>query len=322
MSTLAAIIYLVGIASILVIPILIGVYVYRDASRRGMNAALWVIIVLLLSFAGFVIYLLVRQDYLDMQCPTCCSPVTRQDIVCPKCNAKLMISCSKCGLTAEADWMVCPQCTTPLPEHKNDYLAPTKKKDTALVKILVLVAAVPILFVLVGIIVGLPFRNITTTDGGYTYGGYASIDDVSAEDYQDNPEIMAWLNKCSEDTSKTYALCYQAKNGDLKETSYLLYMPTENGFVSMDEGFAQGARYFDVKYSESTGSFPVKNELLYIVCNSPRDNGTFMELRVFINDKQIDYEITKINYNPSPHGEAPPIVTPIITMSPIITMRR
>lgn len=44
------------------IPVLVGVYVYHDAKKRGMNAALWLLITLLTPiFLGLVIYLLVRE---------------------------------------------------------------------------------------------------------------------------------------------------------------------------------------------------------------------------------------------------------------------
>jgi hypothetical protein len=36
------------------------VWVYRDATRRGMNGALWVVVVFFLHLIGLVIYLVVR----------------------------------------------------------------------------------------------------------------------------------------------------------------------------------------------------------------------------------------------------------------------
>ena len=46
----------------MVIPVLIGVYVYRDASDRGMNAVLWTLVAVLApSLIGFIIYLLVDR---------------------------------------------------------------------------------------------------------------------------------------------------------------------------------------------------------------------------------------------------------------------
>ena len=52
----------------LIVPILIGVYVYRDANRRGMNAVMWTLIALIApSLLGFIIYLLVRSSYSDKE---------------------------------------------------------------------------------------------------------------------------------------------------------------------------------------------------------------------------------------------------------------
>jgi len=46
----------------LVVAILLCVWVYRDAQRRGMNGALWLIIVIIAGIIGLIIYLIVRQD--------------------------------------------------------------------------------------------------------------------------------------------------------------------------------------------------------------------------------------------------------------------
>ena len=46
---------------ILALPIMIGVYVYRDANRRGMNAILWTLVAVFApSLIGLIIYLLKR----------------------------------------------------------------------------------------------------------------------------------------------------------------------------------------------------------------------------------------------------------------------
>jgi len=42
---------------------MICVYVYRDATRRGMNAAMWVLIVIFGQILGIIIYLIVRRDH-------------------------------------------------------------------------------------------------------------------------------------------------------------------------------------------------------------------------------------------------------------------
>jgi len=45
--------YLIGIG--------LAVWVYNDAKKRDMNAAVWLLIVLLTSFIGCIIYLIVRE---------------------------------------------------------------------------------------------------------------------------------------------------------------------------------------------------------------------------------------------------------------------
>jgi len=44
----------------LVVWIALLIWVYRDASRRGMNAVLWVIVVFFLHLLGFIVYLIAR----------------------------------------------------------------------------------------------------------------------------------------------------------------------------------------------------------------------------------------------------------------------
>ncbi len=49
------------IVIIYVIAIFIAVWVYNDAKKRDMNAAVWLLIVLLTSCIGCIIYLIVRE---------------------------------------------------------------------------------------------------------------------------------------------------------------------------------------------------------------------------------------------------------------------
>ncbi|MGC9060208.1 MAG: DUF7577 domain-containing protein [Thermoplasmata archaeon] len=45
----------------LIIWILIGIWVYKDAEKRGMGGVLWLIVVVLLGLIGLIIYLVVRK---------------------------------------------------------------------------------------------------------------------------------------------------------------------------------------------------------------------------------------------------------------------
>ncbi|MFB0562889.1 MAG: PLDc N-terminal domain-containing protein [Candidatus Lokiarchaeia archaeon] len=57
-----AIIALIAIGIVMtVIWIYIAIWVYRDARDRGMDAAIWLIIIILLGIIGLIIYLVVRD---------------------------------------------------------------------------------------------------------------------------------------------------------------------------------------------------------------------------------------------------------------------
>jgi Double zinc ribbon len=94
-------------------------YVYRDAKRRGMNPALWTLLVLLLSggyfFIGFIIYLLVR-DPLPYTCPQCAASVNARFNYCPNCKTNLQPACSHCQHEVADTDKFCPFCGNDLSE--------------------------------------------------------------------------------------------------------------------------------------------------------------------------------------------------------------
>jgi hypothetical protein len=88
-------------------------YVNRDASRRGMNAALWTILVLIFlptwGLIGFVIYLLMREP-LPYPCPECGTTVNARFNFCPNCKCNLHPSCPQCKLEVGELDKFCPHC--------------------------------------------------------------------------------------------------------------------------------------------------------------------------------------------------------------------
>lgn len=58
---LLAAIWLIFVVAIVIIDVAIAVWVYRDARERGMEAALWLLIVILTGLIGLIIYLIVRE---------------------------------------------------------------------------------------------------------------------------------------------------------------------------------------------------------------------------------------------------------------------
>ncbi len=91
---------------------LIG-YVNRDAKRRGMNSALWTLLVIVLlpawTFIGFLIYFLMREP-LPYDCPQCGSSVGARFNFCPNCKCNLHPSCPNCKHEVVETDKFCPYC--------------------------------------------------------------------------------------------------------------------------------------------------------------------------------------------------------------------
>jgi len=97
--------------------IFLTAYINRDAYRRGMNAALWTLLTLILIpetlIMGHVIYFLMREP-LPYPCPQCSASVSARFNFCPNCKCNLQPSCPNCKReVAELD-KFCPYCGTDL----------------------------------------------------------------------------------------------------------------------------------------------------------------------------------------------------------------
>jgi MFS family permease len=97
----------------LAIMIFLVAYVNRDAKRRGMNSALWTILVIILlpawGFIGFVIYFLMREP-LPYPCPQCGNTVGARFNFCPNCKCNLHPSCPQCKNEVSETDKFCPNC--------------------------------------------------------------------------------------------------------------------------------------------------------------------------------------------------------------------
>ncbi|MGB7282267.1 MAG: zinc ribbon domain-containing protein [Candidatus Acidiferrum sp.] len=95
---------------------LIG-YVNRDAKRRGMNSALWTLLVIVLlpawTFIGFLIYFLMREP-LPYPCPQCGTAVGARYNFCPNCKCNLHPSCPNCKHEVVETDKFCPYCACDL----------------------------------------------------------------------------------------------------------------------------------------------------------------------------------------------------------------
>ena len=67
--------------------VFLGIWTYRDAKSRGLNAALWTVVVLLVpSFIGLIIYLAAGRNQAAGLCPNCAKAIQANAAFCPHCG--------------------------------------------------------------------------------------------------------------------------------------------------------------------------------------------------------------------------------------------
>lgn len=243
------------------IPILVGVYVYRDANKRGMNAILWLLIAILTpSLLGLIIYLLVRNNYSDLKCPRCDTRVEESFVMCPNCRTKLRPTCDICSATVQTTWKVCPHCGTELPEYSGDVATPVRTKDRTLGKILIAILIIPVALI---ILLLLAFSGLRA----YNQVGYqtSSLVTMTMSEFMENRQeaevamYRDWFETCSSTINEQpyHIFVYEADtpNGTY-EYQYLIYIPGACG-------------YQDFSYDVETKGFFSKQDYmaLDIICD-------------------------------------------------------
>lgn len=264
------------------LPVLIGVYVYRDAKSRGMNAVLWTLIALLApTLIGLLIYLLVRGSYSNLRCARCGAPVTVQYVSCPQCGARLRATCPGCAAPVEPGWKVCPRCAAPLPEQPEDLCTPVRKQDRVLPKILLAVILIPVLLIVAAL---LAFSSLTVKGGG-------GVTSLPVDDYLqtvDQPAIAAWLDTCGGELGRAYALRHaDTPDAGERRVRYLIYLPGLAEGAPVSVAFDSGL--FSDTLQLGCGSAPGGrgNTLLLATCTSERTPG----LRLTLDGRTVPCQI-------------------------------
>ncbi len=269
---------------IILIPVLIGIYVFRDARRRNMNAVPWTLAAMFLpSFIGFIIYLIVRAGYSDLKCQKCDTRVTEKYMVCPKCGTKLRSFCQNCKTPVEAGWKVCPNCTNPLPEVQNDVVPPIHPKDHGVWKILVLIVLVPFLLLMLLI--------FSYSEGGVSMGTTTFLVDEYLEDTQ-NTQVKTWLETVGDEKDKAYVLKHVKELSDgEKRFRYLIYSPFANEAGSWKK-ISGGIFGETVKIDYVAGEHGVGNLLTLVTCTGEKEP----RLNLYADGKCLSYEIQEVDY--------------------------
>lgn len=276
---------------ILIIPFIIGIYVYRDARNRNMNAALWTIVSIFApALIGFIIYLLVRGNYTNMKCSRCNAPLKDDYVVCPACGVKLRPICPKCQNPVEPAWIVCPKCTEPLEQSTQDIVPAIRPKDRTLWKILLCLIIIPlVLILLLYAFLGINFA-----------AGSVSFQEVSVQEYFDtqesqeiNEEVILWMDHLDLQSKHAYALYYMKESGNSTGHYYLVYVPGASNHnehkIGQSSGLFATTLTLELNYTGSSGTF---------FCISSSAERT-PKLRIELDGDKIPCDVTEVSYNPT-----------------------
>lgn len=284
MASLAVIpVMLLMFLLIFAVPIIIGVYIYRDATRRGMNAVLWTLLGLLApGFIGLIIYLIVRGDYSDRRCAKCDNPVKVSYAVCPYCGASLKEHCASCGFSLEAGWIKCPGCGSEIPEEQRS--SATEKKDTGkgLKWLLAIVIAIPVLL-LVLMVSGIVLMRTTGYTSWLSTAQY-TVDELTAE----NQDILNWVEECDAAGEGVYLL--KSLSAEYSgSVSCLMYRNDGEFYVEpdMSSGGWFSSPAVSLKCSEQSDSGCT---LFHVEAGI--GNGDAMDIRVLDGSEELDVSVS------------------------------
>lgn len=176
--------------------IAIGLFVWRDAKRRNMNAAAWTLLAVILPcFIGLAIYLVARYGHSKLHCPGCGESIREAFIVCPHCGAELKLRCPSCQTPVEPDWKICPQCAAPLPVRTPPV---EEKKEHGLGWILALCVAIPILLIVLILMLSIPAGGNNGYSTSWTSDTVTNCqNDPAYGQFLAEEPLRSWLEECS-----------------------------------------------------------------------------------------------------------------------------
>lgn len=243
LNTLSLITFLLTTVLSVTLPVLVGIYVYKDARRRGMNAVLWALLSAFApGFVGLIIYLLVRTDSSRIRCKSCNNLIKESFAVCPHCGTSLKEHCHTCNNVLESGWANCPQCGTEIPEDQKTLLNIMPKKDKGLKWLLMVLIVIPVL--LLSILTASTQIRIKQLSGlHYFQQGYATVKDAIAE----HPFLKGWIAECDANGKGIYQ--YRYEDGTTDKNTYRIFIYRNDGYT------------LERATEEKGGLFDTKNEL-------------------------------------------------------------
>lgn len=127
--------YLVSIVA----TVLLGVWTYKDAKERNMQAGLWTALVLFIPLdIGLIVYLFERVNHPIFACSMCGNNISPNDAMCTQCGVRFKKYCPQCGNICEDVWNVCPRCGNHFSEIQH-FPKPVQKKNNYVKKLIFLI---------------------------------------------------------------------------------------------------------------------------------------------------------------------------------------
>lgn len=101
---------------VLSMPVLIGVFVYRDAKKHHLNQWMWTLVAVYVPYLlGVIIYLVIRNNEKNkLKCLSCGKTVEKDYVMCPHCGHSLKQKCQSCNKYVNEEWKICPYCEAKL----------------------------------------------------------------------------------------------------------------------------------------------------------------------------------------------------------------
>ncbi len=128
--------------------ILLAVWIYKDAKKRNMDAAVWTLLVVFVpSYIGVIAYFISREKHKIYACPRCGGVLNEDYAVCPTCTLPLKRQCPQCGLNCEETWHNCPRCSHELEPMMYPFAKPQVKKDHLIRNVVLLILATIVAFI-------------------------------------------------------------------------------------------------------------------------------------------------------------------------------
>jgi transposase len=86
----------------------LALWVYKDANRRKLNAALWGLLILVANLVGMFVYMVYKQN--NQTCYKCGALQSKSNIFCSNCGNKMNESCNNCGAIVNKREHYCSRC--------------------------------------------------------------------------------------------------------------------------------------------------------------------------------------------------------------------